>query len=216
MLNNLFTYVINNMKTRKHGGIPTKNSDIVSIFKTNGRFSSKKNQKIPLQKKRISFNPDVINSTLPRPAKFLTSEEREKIYNSEKTNRQSLKEENKKKNFLPKRDICYKLQEVFEKELRSLNPNDPNQADRIETLKNKIDQCTIRSKNIGRDSKFLDPNYKNLKKQESYLCAKKIRQEVEGERVAPQGIFSSCTISGGRKTRIKRKLRKRKSTNQRF
>ena len=62
----------------------------------------------------------------------------------------------------------------------------------------------------------MKPNYKNLKKEEARLCAKKLREEVEGEAAAPQGFFSSCTISGGRKTRIKRKLRKRKSTNRRF
>ena len=59
MLNNLFTYIINNMKTRKRGGVPTKNKkNPKSIFKANGRFSSKslKNQKIPLNKNRISFN----------------------------------------------------------------------------------------------------------------------------------------------------------------
>lgn len=206
------------MKTRKRGGLPTKNSEIVnpkSIFKANGSFSNKslKNQKIPLNKKRISFNPSVTKFIRPGSIKFLTSEEREKIYNLEKTNRQSLREENEKKTLLPKRDICYKLQEVFEKELRSLNPNDPNQAARIETLKNKIDQCTIRSKKLRRNTKFLDPNYKNLKKEEARLCAEKLHQDVEGEGAAPQGFFSSCTISGGKKSR---KIRKRKLTNQRF
>jgi len=177
-----------------------------------------KNQRIPLNKNIVSFNPSVTKFIRPGPAKFLTSEEREKIYDLEKTNRQSLKKENKEKNLLPKRDICYKLQEVFEKELRSLNPNDPNQAARIEILKNKIDQCTIRSTKISHNPKVLVPNYKNLKKNEARLCAQKLRQEVklEGEESAPQGFFNSCTILGGRKTRIKQKLRKRKLTNRRF
>ena len=62
------------------------------------------------------------------------------------------------------------------------------------------------------------PNYKNLKKNEARLCAEKLRQEVklEGEELAPQGLFNSCTILGGRKTRMKQKLRKRKLTNRRF
>jgi len=202
------------MKTRKRGGLPTKNENPKSIFKTNSRFLSK-NQRIPVNKNIVSFNPSVTGFTRPGPVKFLTSEEREKIYSLEKTNRQSLKKENEKKTLLPKRDICYKLQEVFEKELRSLNPNDPNQGARIETLKNKIDQCTMRSKNVKHNPKFLDPNYKNLKKKEARLCAEKLRQEVEGEGEGKgdQGFFSSCTISGGKKSR---KIRKRKLTNQRF
>jgi len=211
------------MKTRKRGGLPTKNENPKSIFKSNGRFSSR-TQIIPVNKKIVSFNKKVNVFTRPAPVKFLTTEERGKIYNLEKTNRQSLKEENDEKItkgiILPKRDICYKLQEVFEKELRSLNPNDPNQAARIEILKNKIDQCTMRrSEKVKHNPKFLDPNYKNIKKKEARLCAEKLRQEVEGEGEAPQGFFSSCTVSGGiktRKSRMKQKLRKRKLTNRRF
>jgi hypothetical protein len=74
-----------------------------------------------------------------------------------------------------------------------------------------------RSEKVKHNPKFLDPNYKNIKKKEARLCAEKLRQEVEGE--APQGFFSSCTVSGGiktRKSRMKQKLRKRKLTNRRF
>ena len=189
------------MKTRKRGGVPTKNKkNPKSIFKANGRFSSKslKNQKIPLNKNRISFNPSVTNFMRPAPVKLLTDEKSDmnlfKFRQDKENEIRSLRRHSNKS--FSQRDANLRAKQLHEKvaeyteleqQLQQINKNDPTQFARIAEIEKKIQE--------------LD---------------KDLEYDEEPKQKPKQDLSDSCTISGGRKTRIKRKLRKRKSTNRQF